>query len=355
MITDIRLQNFRSYNDAAFEFSSGVNIIVGPNASGKTNLLEALLTLARGSSYRAKPVDLVRFNQAWSRVEAHNEKGVSRTLKITSSDEKIDKSYGIDGRIYKRLSLDTALPTVLFEPGDLLLLTGRPVLRRDYLDDLLEQTKTGFSKTRRDYARTLAQRNNLLKKGPSSGSQLFAWDVRLCELGGAINSARNELLGDMDQIISGVYQELSGGNLAITTNYISPIPTANYQANLLKKLQQNSGLDFARGFTGFGPHREDVMFLVGGHLAGSAASRGEIRTLVLSLKVFEMKILEQVRGQKPLLLFDDVFSELDGARRKALTKYLKDYQTFITTTDADLVVHSFAQKCNIISITKQPS
>lgn len=109
-------------------------------------------------------------------------------------------------------------------------------------------------------------------------------------------------------------------------------------------------LDYARGFTAYGPHRDDLEVLIGGHSAATSASRGEVRTILLALKLLELQIIQEQRDQKPLLLLDDVFSELDGARRRALTGYLKDYQTFITTTDADVIVHDFAQKCNVISL-----
>src|SRR4051794_3705374 len=123
MITDIRLQNFRSYGDDSFEVSPSVNIIVGPNASGKTNLLEALLVLARGSSYRAKDSELIMFSKPWSRLDAHMEHGSERIVKLVQEPSP-SKSYDIDGKPYRRLSLAHSLPVVLFEPNHLQLLSG---------------------------------------------------------------------------------------------------------------------------------------------------------------------------------------------------------------------------------------
>lgn len=152
MIHDIRVQNFRSYKDSAFEFGDGVNIVVGPNASGKTNLLEAILVVARGTSYRTKSArDLVQFDKDWARLEASTETG-QRILKIDNQQEPATKTFDINSQIYRRLPLGKTLPVVLFEPEHLRLLNGQPERRRDYLDDILEQTISGYGKLRRDYS-----------------------------------------------------------------------------------------------------------------------------------------------------------------------------------------------------------
>lgn len=348
MITDIRLQNFRSYKDSAFELDKGVNIVVGPNASGKTNLLEAILILSIGKSYRAGDNEIIKIGQPWARLEAHTKDG-SRIAKLDA--ETGSKSFEIDQQTYKRLPATKKLPIVLFEPEHLLILTGRPERRRDYLDDLLEQIKPDFSKTRRDFKRTLAQRNALLKQPASqTENQLFAWNIRLSELAGTLVSARRQLIKQLNQSFPAIYKKLSASRTTVELSYDSKLPAQNYESNLLKHLEQNVLLDYQRGFTGFGPHRDDLAVIIKGQPAQNIASRGEIRSLVLGLKILEINLLEQATGHKPIILLDDVFSELDGARRQALTKYLNNYQTFITTTDADLVAHSFAQKCYLISL-----
>ncbi len=350
MIKNLRLQNFRSYSDAAFEPSEGVNIIVGPNASGKTNLLEALLVLSRGSSYKARTADMIKFKKTWARIEANLSGATKRVAKLSLVDNLAQKQFEVGQKESKRLSFENSLPVVLFEPSHLSLLTGQPQKRRDYMDDLLEQLILGFGKARRDYKKTLAQRNNLLKKGRGSEGQLFAWDVRLGELGSQIHSARQKLIDNVKTELPPIYQKLSLGRENISAHYSDSTNPANYQTRLLKKLEDARQLDYLRGFTGHGPHREDMIVQVDGHAFSDVASRGEVRTLVLALKILELTMLEKLRDQKPLLLLDDVFSELDGARRKALTSYLKNYQTFITTTDADVIVHSFAQKSNVIPL-----
>src|SRR6476469_4818869 len=138
MIANLRLQNFRSYTDETFEFSPSVNIVVGPNASGKTNLLEAVLVVARGSSYRAKDSELVSFGKDWARLDALVNDEDTRVIKLMS-EPMPSKSYELSGKPYKRLSLAHSMPIVLFEPNNLQLLHGSPDGRRNYLDELLEQ------------------------------------------------------------------------------------------------------------------------------------------------------------------------------------------------------------------------
>ncbi|HSH55912.1 MAG TPA: hypothetical protein VK983_03740, partial [Candidatus Limnocylindrales bacterium] len=147
-----------------------------------------------------------------------------------------------------------------------------------------------------------------------------------------------------------LYSSLAHKQSQVELQYESKLPLEAYESALLRSLETSFALDVARGFTGAGPHREDIRVLINGRLAQTSASRGETRTAVLMLKVMELQQLERVRGTKPLLLLDDVFSELDGARRQALTGYLQDYQTFITTTDADVVVEHFMSTSNIIAL-----
>jgi DNA replication and repair protein RecF len=348
MITDLRLQQFRSYSDSSFELSPGVNIVVGPNASGKTNLLEALLLLARGVSYRAKDSELVRFNKPWTRLDAHLSDGNQRTVKINLEPQPA-KQYELTGKTYKRLTLDHSLPVVLFEPDHLRLLSGGPERRREYLDDLLEQTVDGYGALRRKYRRTLAQRNALLKQHGTQ-TQIFPWNVRLSELAGQIVRERWQLVDRLNGEVGRLYQKLSGDKTKVSLAYESRWLIDSYESKLLKELENSLELDMTRGFTAAGPHREDLIVLFDGRPAQETASRGEIRTAVLALKIIELKILEEVRGMTPLLLLDDVFSELDGKRRHALTDYLAPYQTFITTTDADAVIGHFTESTNIIPL-----
>ncbi len=351
MITDLRLQDFRSYDDDSFEFSPGVNLVVGPNASGKTNLLEALLVLARGGSYRVKDNELVRFEQPWARLDGHLANGGQRTVKIVAEPTP-SKTYELDSKAYKRLTLNHTVPTVLFEPNHLQLLSGGPERRREYLDDLLEQTTPGYGTVRRQYRRALAQRNALLKQpGHDVQTRIFPWNLRLSQLAGQIVRARSQLATEIHDQIGELYQALSHTKTKVGLQYASRWPADAYESNFLNKLEASLELDSLRGFTSTGPHREDIVVLFDDRPAQETASRGETRTAILALKICELNTVQAARGTTPLLLLDDVFSELDGKRRHALTDYLAPYQTFITTTDADIVLKHFTERCNVIPLS----
>lgn len=352
-LVDLRLQNFRSYKDSSFELSPGVNIIVGPNASGKTNLLEAVLVVARGASYRARDTDLVQYGEPWARLDAHDAEGKLRTVKLECSagtPGACKKSFVIDEKNFLRLSPQKTLPVVLFEPNHLLMLSGSPELRRSYLDDLLEQTVPGFGVTRRQYKRVLAQRNALLKQGLRvAQSQIFVWNVRLGELAGKIVRERLQLLERINNMASDVYGNIShAAGSEVQLQYTSSLSSENYESALLKRFEHQLERDVMLGFTTAGPHRDDLQVNLNGHPSQDSASRGESRTIILTLKIIELQLIESSREVPPILLLDDVFSELDGKRRHALTDYLQTYQTFITTTDADVVVKHFMDASHII-------
>lgn len=352
MVTTIRLQNFRSYKDESFEFDPAVNIVVGPNASGKTNLLEAILALSSGSSYRARDHELIAHGKPWARLEGFYG-AETRALKLNRLSESAEKSFQVGDKAYKRLSLECTVPIVFFEPNHLHIITRGPEQRREYVDGLLERTAVGYKTLLGNYRRALAQRNALLKRGHSFGqSQLFAWNVRLSELGAKIVQARQGLIDEINKSIGQTYSEIAQHKSAVTLKYETHFPIDRYASQMLSKLEKNASLDYERGFTAYGPHREDIIFLLNTRPTNQTASRGETRSLLLGLKVFELSLIEKARGQKPVLLLDDVFSELDGARRHALVDHLKAHQTIITTTDADGVVKYFTGNSNILALTK---
>jgi DNA replication and repair protein RecF len=352
MISDIQLQNFRSYKDMSFDFIPEVNIIVGPNASGKTNLLEALLVVARGSSYRAKDVDLVAFGAPWSRIDvvADNQHRSLKLQRNKDDEERVSKLFKIDEHSMSRLHFSRVIPVVLFEPDHLLLLSGAPDLRRAFMDDLIEQTNTDYGNVRRQYKRVVAQRNALLKNNPRDlVQQLFVWNLRLSELGGKIAQERQTLIEKCNEQLPEIYRSLAKSKALVELKYQTKF-TGDYETALLRKLEQSVDLDVIRGYTVYGPHRDDLEVLLNGHLLQEAASRGETRTFVLALKIVELHLLEQARDVKPLLLLDDVFSELDTSRRGALTTYVERYQTFITATEADIATRFFKRPRQVISL-----
>jgi DNA replication and repair protein RecF len=351
IFTDIRVQNYRSYTDASFELGKGVNIVVGPNGAGKTNLLEALMVGAIGKSYRARDVLLPREGSDWSRIDVHTADNISRTIKLQYDPAgRLQKSFQIDDKTYARLPHQQKQPVVLFEPESLRLLHSEPSQRREYFDDIIEQFSVEFTGARNKYRRVLAQRNALLKQSSKAKTQLFAWDLRLADLAEQIVAVRRELVDLINQSISNIYTSIAKEDKVLNLHYQSNIESQDYAATLLKKLEASQELDFARGFTGFGPHRDDFLFYFGDNQTVQSASRGEIRTLILALKTIEMQIIKTKQSVRPILLFDDVFSELDGSRRHALTDFLAAHQTIITTTDADVVLKHFVRKTTVIPI-----
>jgi DNA replication and repair protein RecF len=198
----------------------------------------------------------------------------------------------------------------------------------------------------------LTQRNALLKRGSHvAGPQIFVWNLRLSELAGRIVQERQTLLERINGVAGEMYSQLARRDSAVRVEYATSLPIDTYETALLRKLEQNLERDCILGYTTAGPHREDIGIELNGHVLQETASRGETRTIILALKIIELQLLEEARGSAPLLLLDDVFSELDGARRQALTAFLSRYQTFITTTDADVVVQHFMDECTIIPIS----
>lgn len=353
MIASLRLQHFRSFSDASFEFESGVNIIIGPNASGKTNLLESILVVAQGSSYRSADKDLIQLNKEWARLDVATDGNTrhSVVIKRRGESETAQKQFTIDGTDYKRLQRHHKIPVVIFEPNQLLYLASSPELRRNLLDGLLEQLDVQFASHKRAYNRTLTQRNALLKTGGAK-NKLFAWDIRLSELAGSIVQARCHIIKTLNDSIEHTYSELAGSLHTVRILYESRTDLNNYAASMLKQLQAAADKDLERGFTSIGPHRDDLAILINKASLQSFASRGETRTVLLAIKVQEALLLEEKYNQKALMLLDDVFGELDGKRRTALTRFLQTHQAFITTTDADVIQKNYAKTSLLINLAK---
>jgi len=350
MITYVRLQHFRSYTEGAFEFDPGVNIIVGPNASGKTTIIEAVLVSLHGKSFKGTDKELLQTNAPWARIDVSTETEV-RVVKLMAQEDKIAKTFEIEDKEYKRLPREKTIPAVLFEPNHLLLFHGSPELRRTFLDTILSQTLPGYTAVLMHYKRVLAQRNALLKQqNAPANDQLFVWNLRLSELAGKIFTERQSLITEFNKKLSGLYSEISSNTTKVELSYTTPIQARSYETSLLKALEKNIERDTILGFTSRGPHREDVRLYINNKDASEVASRGEIRTVVLALKMLEAQYIETARNEKPILLFDDVFSELDGKRRQALVTFLKSYQSLITTTDADVVIDHFTDSAKVIAL-----
>ncbi|MCA9333768.1 DNA replication and repair protein RecF [Candidatus Saccharibacteria bacterium] len=348
MIASLHLQQFRSYVDASFEFEPGVNVVVGPNTSGKTNLLEGILVVAQGISYRTATDKLIHDKDPWARLESLNADNTTRvvTLKRQAEANPI-KEFTIDDKKTKRLNFEQKIPVVLFEPNQLIAITTAPEKRRELLDELLGQIDRNFSRVKREYKKTLAQRNALLKQGHATSSTLFPWDIRLSETGGQIARARLDLVDKLNQSIATIYSSLADEKHAVRLQYVSGNGIDNYTQTMLRRLQEARARDEMIGYTTVGPHRDDLEIQIDQILLQQGCSRGEIRTALLALKICQAELIQEALSRKPILLLDDVFGELDGSRRKALTKHLRSYQTVITTTDADVIAKNYSHANHI--------
>jgi DNA replication and repair protein RecF len=345
MLQTLELANVRSYKNGLFQFSDSVNIIVGPNASGKTNLLEAIHMVCKGEAFKSDDANMINHDSEWARIDCqHDDHKIVVKLKKTP----LSKTFIFDDLDKKRFPVDKNIPVVLFEPTHLLLLGGEPERRRSYIDNLLTQTVAGYGALLKSYKRIVSQRNRLLKQETISPEHLFVWDVQLSDIAGKVVDQRVKYTDFLHEQLTENYQSVSGNEEKLNITYESKISGEHYANELLKKLKHDFALDKVRGYTGAGPHRDDLKITIEGHDVRDSASRGETRSIVLALKMAELNVLEQKTGKRPLLLLDDVFSELDGKRRRTLSQTLQKYQTFITTTDADVVIEHFSKSCNII-------
>jgi DNA replication and repair protein RecF len=352
MFSTLRLQNYRIHRDSQYEFNpSAVTIVVGPNGSGKTSIVEALYMACSGGSYKAADLDVVANGADWARIDIGTPQDDSRSIKLQVKETGLQKIYVFDGVEKQRFLQAYELPVVLFEPQDMSIIVGEPSQRRELLDRILSTTNPNYRVYIKNYRRALAQRNALLKLGHAKqASDVFVWDVRLSELGGVIHQARKQLLEEFDKTFQSTYVDISKKNDIVTLRYVSDETSADYTTSLLAKLQQNIQKDSERGFTSFGPHRDDLEVTINGSSAKTTASRGETRTLMLAIKLLELQVIKSAKNTKPLLLLDDVFSELDGAHRRALAEKTNDYQTIITTTEADAVIDHFSNKYDVIAL-----
>ncbi|MCA9343059.1 DNA replication and repair protein RecF, partial [Candidatus Saccharibacteria bacterium] len=285
VITSARLQNYRIYQDSSFEFDPGVNIIVGPNASGKTNLLDAIYFCASGFQLVKAKDQTIMSGKNWARVDCLTNTSQTRIIKVKENTEIV-----IDGKIYKRLPQKEKIPTVIFEPKHLYSITTSPEMRRGYLDDILTGVSQDFVKIRSGYQKTLRQRNSLLKTGSMNvKKQVFAWDIRLSELAGEYVDHRIRLIDRINKQTSEIYSAIASKKHNLTINYETNTAKNNYADNMLANLQKNIEIDLIRGFTGTGPHRDDISLVLDDNDIRERASRGETRSTLLTLKIIEAK------------------------------------------------------------------
>lgn len=344
-IKNLRLHNVRSHQQADFQFVGDMNAIVGPNGSGKTTVIEALYTLLRGSSFKGTVGEITRYGSSeFKAVLTLKTESTehTRSLHYQQVEQATLRKWMVDEKKYARLPLAARLPAVLFEPDIARLITGSPARRRDYLDGLSGQLDLSVARTQNKYERALEQRNQLLKRlretNRTPHDELFVWNTQLAQLAAQIIQARFHIVELLQKEISSQYKQL-GGTDDIFLTYTSTVADepSQYASRLLQFLETSLQRDIALGHTTFGPHRDDLEVRLADQPAVARASRGEVRTVVIALKLLETKLLSEHYAKdniKPILLLDDVLSELDLVHQEQVLAGLKDHQVFLTTTDA---------------------
>ncbi|TSC93601.1 MAG: DNA replication and repair protein RecF [Candidatus Berkelbacteria bacterium Athens1014_28] len=341
MLQKLTLVNFR--NHKKFELELGeITVLVGKNAVGKTNILESIVVLSCGRSFRGdNRLELVNFEADFTRIVGDDlELFIQKTPRFL---------FQVKERGIKRKPTDFIgiLESVIFSPESLQIITGEPKERRRFLDILISQKDHKYLSALMEYRKVLAQRNRLLKlisESRAAELELDFWDERLAESAEIISAKRKEVVEFFNQKLSDKYQTISGQkNAKLSVAYLS-----RHQSNLLDYMKQRRQIEIAAGVSLFGPHRDDLLFLLNQKEAGRFASRGELRSIILALKAVELQFLENEK--KPVLLLDDIFSELDAERREHLYKIIKNHQTIITTTDQEHLSGEILKKAKVVEI-----
>ena len=335
-LVSLSLRNYRNYARLQLELGPRLNVFLGRNAQGKTNLLESVAILALSSSPRARrESDLIGPLAADAVVEAVVEsrsRRVELTFRVLQEAERTVKSIRVDGVARRAVDLPGEVQATLFWPEDLSLVKGGPEHRRRFLNEMLVQVVKGYGRTLARYRRVLDQRNHLLKRiagGQEGRDSLAVWDAELATLGEALAGARAEAVAELAPLAAAGHSAISGGEL-LEVSYIGPA------GDLATLLATGLAEDLRRGTTGVGPHRDDLALAIDGADARSFASQGQQRTAVVSLKLAESDLIESRSGERPILLLDDVLSELDPFRREALLARVGEAgQVIVTSVEAD--------------------
>ena len=346
ILKKIHLQNFRNYNSQEFAFSDGINLIVGSNTVGKTNLLEAIYLLASRKSFRARlEEEMIQRDKEIARFKGQIlSDGEKKLLEIVLTRGEINgsrvakKKYLVNGVGKRMMDFLEHFRVVYFGPQDLEIVVDSPSIRRNWLDLVLEQADKNYRRANLSYQKGLRQRNKLLEQIRDEGkprSTLFFWDKLLIENGGVITQKRQELIHFINQ------QPSSFGKLQIHYDFslISPQILENYAEE-----------EVAASTTLVGPHRDDFKINLDDKSLHAYGSRGEQRTAIFALKLGELEFMAQKIGKRPVLLLDDIFSELDHQRRERLLEIIPKQQTMITTADIHLVEKKYLQRMEVIKL-----
>lgn len=340
----LRLHNFRSYPQLVLLPPKGLTVLVGENGAGKTNLLEAVHLCCLGKSHRTNSdQDMIRIGEDTCAVHAQ----VQRQGRVDEvgvrlwQQQKQRKLIYVDGKVVGRIGeLMGHMTCVMFSPEDIDIVRGAPQLRRRFLDMLLSQCQPAYFYSLQHYHAVLKQRNALLRqiaRQHSGSDQLPDWDSQLSRAAVAVLRARQEAVIRLSELATGHYARISGRQEEqLSLHYRSALADSQQIAeDMLRLLQQSHAEDIRRQTTGTGPHRDDLILCLNGQELKGYASQGQLRTAVLALRLSEIDILTKAQGEAPILLLDDVFSELDLSRRSRLIAGLHHVQTLLTCTDLD--------------------
>ena len=335
-IKSLELKNYRNYEQLSMNFAGGTNLLYGDNAQGKTNIVEAIYLAATTKSHRgSKDREIIQFHHDEAHIRIHYEKqDIMHQLDMHLKKNRA-KGVAID-RIPIRKSSDLLgqIPVIFFSPEDLKIIKNGPSERRKFLDIELSQLERLYLYHLTKYNKILMQRNNLLKQlkfQPNLVDTLEFWDLQLVKYGSEVIRYRRKFIDHLNMIIKQIHRKLTGNQEEIQLEYENNVEYDIFLTELNKK----RSIDLKYTTTSIGPHRDDISFIVNGIDIRKFGSQGQQRTAALSLKLSQIQFVKEVLHDTPVLLLDDVLSELDSNRKIYLLESIKDTQTFITCTGLD--------------------
>ena len=343
VIKKLILENFRNYESETFAFTEGLNVLTGKNAQGKTNCAEAVYYLCTGSSLRIRhDKQLIRHGQPFARaaMEASTRYGAVTLSAVIFENRR--ELFVNGNKLSRAVDFIGNMNSVFFSPGELRLIQDGPDERRRFLNLSISQTSRDYCTALLRYRNILDQRNNLLKERDASVimDTLPVWDEQLALYAARIVRGRREFLFELSPLATEAHAYLTDGQetLSVGADGEEETETEIYE-RLLREFASSRERDLRLGFTTVGPHRDDVKILIDGQDARGFSSQGQARTAALSLKLAETEIFKKLAGEPPVLILDDVMSELDLPRRKKLLDRVKNVQCILTCTHAERVLY----------------
>ncbi len=324
VIQSIKLTNFRIHENFVLQCEPQTTKIVGENGCGKTSILEAIYEVLQGKSFRAVDREILRRGADFYRIELDYEDG--RKVVVVYDGEK--KEFALEDKKTRRLPKKLRYPIVLFEPDDLNLVGSSPTSRRNYFDRVFGQLSESYSVALLRYNKALKQRNELLKLEQVDIGDVFSWDVLLTKYGAELNKERSRLVEQISAKFTEMYRSIAENQDEINLDYVSEVQD---ETSFLKKLEEGFERDRIIGHTSFGVHHDNYEFRFNQVKADGSASRGEVRSMIIALKFIEAEMIMDKLGQVPVVLLDDVFSELDELRQKCLVKNFCNNQVILTS------------------------